>query len=134
MFPKTICYIYAVFFKSNIRYQLKARLKAGLLAAALLVSFFCISGYVSQSASVGTPAKSGQAAAGQASIKAAMHYNGALRSFQQTAPAKACFAKQNNSTQQLFATRFVLLNAQFSALKQTLAYPVRHLSLAAYNS
>nr|WP_294944944.1 hypothetical protein [uncultured Mucilaginibacter sp.] len=134
IFTKTICYIYEVFFKSNIRYHLKAKLKAGLLVAALLASFFCISGYVSQSASVSAPAKSGQAAAGRASIKAAMHYKGALRSFQQIASAKAYFAKQNNSPQQLFTTRFVLLSAQFSALKQTLAYPVRHLSLAADNS
>jgi len=134
---KTICYIYTVFYHSNIVYHLKARLKAAMLVVALLVSFFCISGYVSRPVATSAMATSGQAAAVRANVKAAIHYKRALLRIHNNPLEAAAIAKPKNISQRIlanaFAARHVLLSTEFSALKHTFAYPVRHLSLSACN-
>lgn len=108
-----------------------------MLVAALLVSFFCISGYVSRPAVNCTMATSGLAAAVQANVKAAIHYKRALLCIHNNPLEAAVIAKPKNISQHIlanaFAARYALLSTLFSALKHTFAYPVRHLSLSACN-
>lgn len=126
-----------MFYQSNIVHHLKARLKAAMLVAALLVSFFYISGYVSRPAVNCAMATSGQGAVVRANVKAAFHYKWALFRIHNNPLEAAAIAKPKNISQRIlanaFAARYALLSTQFSALKHTFAYPVRHLSLSACN-
>lgn len=134
---KPKCYIYAVFYQSKIVRHLKKRLKAVTLITALLVSFFCLSGYVRPSVACNGPATSGQVANAAISLKSAIAYKRALSSFYKSPKTNSLSLKQREIDQRFlaisFATRHACLSAYFISFKPALAYSVRHISLAACN-
>jgi hypothetical protein len=123
-------YIYTLIRSAHISPQIKNKLKGALLAAAFLLSFFSLSGYVRSPQQTGRAVTSEQVLVASRGNQRYAYYKQQFSSAYADRRVAALIAKQNKIASVLFTQAACAGYQQscsgFMLVKATIAYPIMH--------